>query len=72
MKQDGVKSQQSDRESSVETEVILWPQNVQEFHSRFVHWAQSFQSNRLEHVLPWQYGVLGLFSGRRHLSCGAI
>jgi len=61
--------------------------DVKSLHSRFVDWAQSFQSNRLEPgtrtiltifiLLPVmvnkdiQCGVLGLFSGRRHLSCGA-
>ena len=47
--------------SSVETEVILWPRSFKELHSRFVDWAQSFQSNRLEHVRPWQCGVPAVF-----------
>ena len=57
--------------SSAETEVILWPRSFKNCTADFVDWAQSFQSNRLEHVRPWQCGVLGLFSGRRRLSCGA-
>ena len=47
--------------SSVETEVILWPRSFKELHSRFADWAQSFQSNRLEHVRPWQCGVSAVF-----------
>ena len=77
MQKDVVESLQSDRESLEEKLSLLIigrdrsdfvAQIVYELHSRCIDWALSFQSNRLEHVRPRQRGVLGLFSGRRHLS----